>query len=190
MTGNEYIFYLLILNTAPFLLMRCLLLTTTHCTTFKDFFGLTSLMIYTLGYILFLKSAKLKSVGFTQQKNAEFSKKSEFSVPTSTIKIIFRQKFFNHCDLHRSLVMCHNQKNWEILNSDLNFFSKQDTQMGSTTPLKNSQFFGYYPTYHYLILNPIAEEDGVMHRSINLKAHLLIQTTSIKKHMHANLTSE
>ena len=25
-----------------------------------------------------------------------------------------------------------------------------------------------------------------MHRSINLKAHLLIQTTSIKKHMHAN----
>ena len=45
----------------PFLLMRCLLLTTTHCTTFKDFFGLTSLMIYTLGYILFRKSAKLKS---------------------------------------------------------------------------------------------------------------------------------
>ena len=131
-----------------------------------------------------------KVLDLHNKKMQNFQKKSEFSVPTSTIKIIFRQKFFNHCALHRSLVMCHNQKNWEILNSELHFFSKQDTQMGSTTPLKNSQFFGYYPTYHYLILNPIAEEDGVMHRSINLKAHLLIQTTSIKKHMHANLTSE
>ena len=178
----------------PFLLMRCLLLTTTHCTTFKDFFWIDVSYDLHIGiYFILKKVQNWKVLEYQFWVDAEFLKMWIYSVSTSnsTIKIIFRQKFFNHCTLHtRSLVMCHNQKNWEILNSELHFFSKQDTQMGSTTPLKNSQFFGYYPTYHYLILNPIAEEDGVMHRSINLKAHLLIQTTSIKKHMHANLTSE
>ena len=114
-TGNEYIFYLLILNAAPFLLMQCLLLTTTHCTTFKDFFWIDVSYDLHIGiYFILKKVQNWKVLEYQFWVDAEFLKMWIYSVSTSnsTIKIIFRQKFFNHCTLHtRSLVMCHNQKN-------------------------------------------------------------------------------